>query len=50
MFLSVLQLVLAPVIVGTALNQYFPKVIAPAAELRCSNGNALLGQQPSHPS
>jgi predicted Na+-dependent transporter len=26
MFMSVVQLVLAPVIVGTTLNQYFPRV------------------------
>ena len=28
MFLSVLQLVLAPVLVGTCLNQFFPNVVA----------------------
>lgn len=35
MFVSVLQLVLAPVIVGTALNQYFPRVGGPANTTSC---------------
>jgi BASS family bile acid:Na+ symporter len=38
MFMSVLQLVLAPVIVGTAANQLFPRV-----SLCCTAGTCLLG-------
>lgn len=37
MFLSVLQLVLAPVIVGTAANQLFPRV----SDVQCGVGRAV---------